>query len=54
MARGYIYIMINLALQDMVKISYAKGIEQRRKQLSKTVLPYDYEIYATYKNFWKS
>lgn len=46
--KGYIYIMTNPALHDMVKIGYAKDVEERRKQLSTTALPYDYEVYATY------
>lgn len=48
MSKGYIYIMTNPALKDMVKIGYAKDVEARRKQLSATALPYDYEIYALY------
>ena len=48
MAKGYIYIMTNPALKDMVKIGYATDVEARRAQLSTTALPYDYEIYATY------
>ncbi len=48
MAKGYIYIMTNPALQDMVKIGYAADVEVRRKQLSTTALPYEYEVYATY------
>ena len=48
MAKGYIYIMTNPALKDMVKIGYASNVENRRKQLSTTALPYEYEIYATY------
>lgn len=48
MSKGYIYIMTNPCLQDMVKIGYAKNVETRRKQLSTTALPYDYEVYATY------
>lgn len=48
MAKGYIYIMTNPALKDMVKIGYAKDVEQRRQQLSTTALPYEYEVYATY------
>lgn len=48
MSKGYIYIMTNPALKDMVKIGYAKNVEERRKQLSTTALPYEYEIYATY------
>ena len=32
----------------MVKIGYASNVEVRRKQLSTTALPYDYEVYATY------
>lgn len=48
MAKGFIYIMTNPALKGMVKIGYAKDVEARRKQLSTTALPYEYEIYATY------
>ena len=48
MAKGFIYIMTNPALKDMVKIGYATDVELRRKQLSTTALPYEYEIYATY------
>ncbi len=48
MAKGYIYIMTNPALNGMVKIGYAKDVEQRRQQLSTTALPYEYEVYATY------
>lgn len=48
MASGYIYIMTNPALKDMVKIGYAADVEARRKQLSTTALPYEYEVYATY------
>jgi hypothetical protein len=48
MSHGYIYIMTNPALHDMVKIGYATDVEARRKQLSTTALPYDYEVYATY------
>lgn len=46
--KGYIYIMTNPALIDMVKIGFATNVESRRKQLSTTALPYEYEIYATY------
>lgn len=48
MSKGYIYIMTNPCLQNMVKIGYAVDVEARRKQLSTTALPYEYEIYATY------
>ena len=48
MANGYIYIMTNPALKDMVKIGFASDVETRRKQLSTTALPYEYEVYATY------
>ena len=48
MSKGYIYIMTNPALKGMVKIGFASNVEQRRKQLSTTALPYDYEVYATY------
>lgn len=40
--------MTNPCLQNMVKIGYATDVETRRKQLSTTALPYEYEIYATY------
>lgn len=48
MSHGYIYIMTNPALKGMVKIGYAANVEERRKQLSTTALPYPYEVYATY------
>lgn len=48
MAKGYIYIMTNPCLQNMVKLGYATDVEERRKQLSTTALPYEYEVYATY------
>ena len=48
MSKGYIYIMTNPCLNNMVKIGYAKDVEKRRKQLSTTALPYEYEVYATY------
>lgn len=48
MANGFIYIMTNPALKNMVKIGYAADVELRRKQLSTTALPYEYEVYATY------
>ena len=48
MAKGYIYIMTNRCLKDMVKIGYARDVEERRKQLSTTALPYEYDIYAVY------
>ena len=45
MTKGYIYIMTNPALKDMVKIGYSKDVEKRRKELSTTALPFEYEIY---------
>ena len=45
---GYIYIMTNPALHDMVKIGYATDVETGRQQLSTTALLYEYEVYATY------
>ncbi len=48
MSKGYIYIMTNPCLHDMVKIGYSADVEKRRKQLSTTALPYDYEVYAIY------
>lgn len=48
MAKGYIYIMANPTLKDMVKIGFASDVEARRKQLSTTALPYEYEVYAVY------
>ena len=48
MSKGYIYVMTNPCLKNMVKIGYAADVELRRKQLSTTALPYEYEVYATY------
>ena len=48
MPKGFIYIMTNPALKDMVKIGFATDVEGRRKQLSTTALPYEYEVFATY------
>ena len=48
MPQGYIYIMTNPGLRDMVKIGFSTDVEERRKQLSTTALPYEYEIFATY------
>ena len=53
MAKGYIYIMVNRCLQGMVKIGYATNVEERRKQLSTTALPYEYEVFATYETSGK-
>lgn len=53
MTKGFIYIMTNPALKDMVKIGYAADVEARRKQLSTTALPYEYEVYATYETSGK-
>lgn len=53
MAKGYIYIMTNPALLNMVKIGYATDVEDRRKSLSTTALPYEYEVYATYETSGK-
>ena len=53
MGKGYIYIMTNPCLQNMVKIGYATDVEERRKQLSTTALPYEYEVYATYETSGK-
>ena len=53
MAKGYIYIMTNPCLNGMVKIGYANDVEARRRQLSTTALPYEYEIYATYETSGK-
>lgn len=49
MAKGYIYIMTNPALKNMVKIGYSTDVEKRRQDLShSTSIPDDYQIYATY------
>ena len=53
MAKGFIYIMTNPALLNMVKIGYATDVEDRRKSLSTTALPYEYEVYATYERAGK-
>ena len=47
MAKGYIYIMTNPALHNMVKIGYSKDVEERRRKLSTTALPFEYEVFAT-------
>lgn len=46
--KGYIYIMTNPAMPEYVKIGFATNVEARRKQLSTTAIPYEYEVYATY------
>ena len=46
MSKGFIYIMTNPCLKNMVKIGYATDVESRRKQLSTTALPYEYEMYV--------
>ena len=49
MAKGYIYIMTNPALKNMVKIGYSTDVEKRRQDLShSTSIPDDYQIYAIY------
>ncbi len=53
MPKGYIYIMTNPCLQNMVKIGYATNVEERKRQLSTTALPYEYEVYATYETSGK-
>ena len=45
--------MTNPSLKGMVKIGYAINVEARRKQLSTTALPYDYEVYAYYETTGK-
>jgi len=45
--------MTNPALNGMVKIGYATDVEGRRKQVSTTALPYEYDIYATYETSGK-
>ena len=34
--------------KDMVKIGFATNVEERRKSLSNTNVPFEYEVYATY------
>lgn len=53
MSKGYIYIMTNPMLhgengEPVVKIGYADDVEKRRLQLSRTAVPADYRVYATY------
>ena len=43
--------MTNPSFKDYVKIGFATDVEARRKQLSTTALPYEYEIYATYETY---
>lgn len=47
---GEIYILVNKAFPDLVKIGYSQDAEQRAKQLSSsTAVPSPYHVYATYK-----
>ena len=53
MNKGCIYIMTNPMLhgengEHVVKIGYADDVEKRRVQLSRTAVPADFRIYATY------
>ena len=45
---GYIYIMKNPCLHGILKIGFAKNVEERRKSLSNSSIPDDYEILSTY------
>lgn len=47
---GYIYILVNPAFPNLVKIGYADDIEKRVKSLNRNSgLPDPYHVYATYK-----
>ena len=47
---GYIYILVNPAFSNLVKIGYADNIEKRVKSLNRNSgLPDPYHVYATYK-----
>ena len=47
--RGYIYIMVNPAFPQYVKIGYTDNVDQRLKTLnSNSGLPLPYSVYATY------
>ena len=48
MKKGYIYIMTNPSFSDKVKIGFTCNVEKRKKQLSNTNVPDDFEVYATY------
>ena len=47
---GVIYVLVNPAFKNLVKIGYADDVEQRVKTLnSNSGLPNPYHVYATYK-----
>lgn len=46
--RGTIYALINSAMPGMFKVGFTTGdVEERRKQLSNTSVPVDYEVYRS-------
>jgi len=46
---GYIYILVNPSLTNMVKIGYATDVKTRMKSLYSTNIPDPYHCYAWYK-----
>lgn len=46
---GYIYILVNPAIRDYVKIGYATNVEKRLKELNNSEgIPFSFRVYATY------
>ena len=46
---GYIYILVNPSIKNMVKIGYATDVEKRMKSLYSSAVPDPYHCYAWYK-----
>lgn len=46
---GYIYILVNPSISNMVKIGYAADVETRMKTLYSSAVPDPYHCYAWYK-----
>ena len=46
---GYIYILVNPSIKNMVKIGYATDVEKRMQSLYSSAVPDPYHCYAWYK-----
>ena len=47
---GFIYIMTNPAFPTLIKIGYAKDVDDRLRSLNQSsAIPYSFRVYATYK-----
>lgn len=47
---GYIYVLTNESFhkENWIKIGYAEDVERRVKELSRTAVPKDFQVYCTY------